>query len=172
VLYRLYLPGDFAQLYAIEEICFQPPFRFDRAYMRQLLDRSGTAAWIAEEGGRMAGFAMIEWTRKAARTVAYIQTIEVLPELRGKGVGAVLLRRVEASARAAGAQTIWLHVDAENAAAIRLYQANGYEYKGREEDYYAMGRPALIYSMPLKAEQRGQPGKRLAEEKGDAIGPE
>ena len=37
MLYRLYQPGDFAALYAVEELCFEPPFRFSRAYMRQLI---------------------------------------------------------------------------------------------------------------------------------------
>ena len=44
---------------------------------------------------------------------------------------------------------IWLHVDAENAPAIRLYQAHGYQKQGREEHYYARHRPAEIYSKPL-----------------------
>jgi hypothetical protein len=36
MLYRRYLPEDFNALYAIEEACFQQPFRFGRRYMRQL----------------------------------------------------------------------------------------------------------------------------------------
>jgi hypothetical protein len=56
MLYRLYTPRDFPQLYAIEEVCFQPPFRFGRKYMRQLVNRLCTATWIAELDGLMAGF--------------------------------------------------------------------------------------------------------------------
>jgi len=51
MLYRLYQPADFAQLYAVEEICFQPPFRFSRALMRKLIANSSSATWIAEENG-------------------------------------------------------------------------------------------------------------------------
>ena len=29
--YRLFEPDDFDELYAIEEMCFQPPLRFSRA---------------------------------------------------------------------------------------------------------------------------------------------
>ena len=61
-----------------------------------------------------------------------------------------LLRRIEGSAVAAGAQTLWLHVAEENAAAIRLYQARGYLPLGREEDYYAPAIPALIFSKSLE----------------------
>lgn len=152
MLYRPYTPSDFAALYAIEEACFQPPLRFDRAYMRQLVGAVNSATWIAEEDGRMAGFAIVEWDTTALGVLAYIQTIEVAPEHRGRGAGGELLRRVEASALTAGAHAIWLHVDAENAAAIQLYESHGYKREGREENYYPRRRPALIYVKSLNSE--------------------
>ncbi len=152
MVYRLYEPTDFAALYAIEEICFKPPLRFERAYMRRLVSGRGGATWIAEEDARMAGFAIVEWTEVARGSIAYIQTIEVLPEMRGRGAGGELLRRLEGSARGAGARAIWLHVDQENDAAIRLYEAHGYARKGREEHYYARGRAALIYAKKIDGE--------------------
>jgi [ribosomal protein S18]-alanine N-acetyltransferase len=152
VIYRPYTPEDFAPLYAIEERCFQPPFRFSRRYMRQLVDRANAATWIAEQDGCVVGFAIVEVTRRTSGITAYIQTIEVLPEQRGDGIGNQLLGCIEASARTHEATAIWLHVDAENVGAIRLYEANGYLFLNREEDYYAQSRAALIYSKPLKAE--------------------
>ena len=146
MLYRLYKPTDFAALYAIEEMCFEPPLRFGRRYMRQLVEAADAATWIAEADDRMAGFAIVEWAEGAA----YIQTLEVLPERRGSGVGGELLRLTEGSARGAGAELIWLHVDAENAGAIRLYERHGYRYENREEDYYARGRAALVYAKRLE----------------------
>ncbi len=147
--FHLYRPADFTQLYAIEEACFEPPLRFGRAYLRQLVSSSHTATWIAKEKGRMAGFAITAWSIKSGETVAYIPTIEVAAEARGRGVGGELLRRIEGSARAAGASVIWLHVEAENAPAIRLYEAHGYRRQGREERYYGRGRAALIYAKEL-----------------------
>lgn len=144
MVYRDYTPEDFAQLYAIEEVCFEHPFRFGRAYMRQLVGSAEAASWIAEVDGRMVGFAIVEWGREAGKGIAYLQTIEVMPEARGGGVGAELLRLSEGSAEAAGARRIWLHVDAENASAIRLYQRHGYVFEGRLENYYPRGRAALI----------------------------
>jgi ribosomal protein S18 acetylase RimI-like enzyme len=149
VLYRLYIPEDFAALYAIEKACFEPPYRFARSYMRQLISQPDAATWIAEEDGQMSGFAIVEWTRGDYGVIAYLQTLEVAPDRRGQGIGGELLRRVEGSARAAGARAIWLHVAAENVAAIRLYEAQGYISKGRKEDYYAPGRTALIYAKLL-----------------------
>jgi len=144
VVYRLYIPEDFARLYAVEEACFQPPFRFARGYMRQLVNDSDAATWIVEEDGRMEGFAIVQWGREKSEFIAYLMTIEVMPETRGRGVGAELLARSEESARAAGAARIWLYVDEENAGAIRLYRKWGYLFEGRHENYYPRGRAALI----------------------------
>jgi ribosomal protein S18 acetylase RimI-like enzyme len=149
MLYRIYKPADFAELYGVEELCFQPPFRFGRTYMRQILAHSNTAAWIAEENGRIAGFAVVEWGRCAGEIRAYVQTIEVAPAYRGRGVGGDLLRRLEGSAREASANSIWLHVDAENDKAVRFYEANHYVFVDKENDYYPQGRHALVYGKQL-----------------------
>jgi len=151
VVYRSYIPEDFAQLYALEEECFAPPERFGRRYMRQLVERQHASTWIAEEAGRMAGFAIVVWAQQKGEIAAYIQTIEVAPEARGKRVGGTLLRRIEESARMAGAAFIWLHVEVGNAGAIRLYEAQGYSCEGRRENYYPLGRAALIYVKRLDA---------------------
>ncbi|HEY1804697.1 MAG TPA: N-acetyltransferase [Terracidiphilus sp.] len=151
--YRPYQPADFAALYALEELCFEPPIRYSRAWMRKLIANPNSAIWIAKEAAesnqQMTGFSMVEWTVMPRGTVAYIQTIEVHPESRRRGIAAELLKRAEDSARSAGAVAIWLHVDVENAAAIQLYRSRGYEQKGREEHYYARHRPAFIYTKPL-----------------------
>lgn len=156
--YRLYQPGDFASLYAVETICFHPPLRFPRAYMRQLVASPRGATWIAEEDGQMAGFAIVEWQRTESPIQAYIATLEVSPAFRRQGVGGELLRRLESSAQDAGAALIWLHVDAENASAIRIYEGHGYICEGREENYYEGRRAARIYAKALTA-ARGHAGR-------------
>jgi ribosomal protein S18 acetylase RimI-like enzyme len=161
--YRLFQAEDFHDLYAIEEVCFDPPQRFTRRYMRELLASAEGVTWIAEQNGtsrrgpgeasspvgEMAGFAIVEWAQQVTGIVAYIATIEVLPSYRGLGVGAELLRRLEGSANAERAIEIWLHVDVENSAAIRLYERSGYKKAGRADHYYARHRPAAIYTKGL-----------------------
>jgi ribosomal-protein-alanine N-acetyltransferase len=150
VEYRLYVLTDFPALYAVEELCFEPPFRFSRSTMRQLIDSPNSAAWIAQEDAELIGFSIVEWQAGQREPVAYIQTLEVHPAFRSRGIGAELLMRAEESARAAGAQSIALHVDVENAAAIRLYESRGYAREGREEHYYARHRAAFIYAKTLE----------------------
>lgn len=122
-----------------------PPLRFGRGYMRQLVESTDAVTWIAEADGKMAGFAIAEWGEGQLGIEGYLQTIEVAPEWRGQGVGAELLRRVEGSARAVHARSMWLHVDVENAAAICLYEKHGYQRRGRKENYYARRRAAWVY---------------------------
>ena len=105
----------------------------------------------------MAGFAIVDWSDDPAGTVAYIQTIEVAPEQRRRGIGAELLRCAENSARAAGALLISLHVHEENASALRLYEAHGYRRAGREEHYYARGQAALVAVKKLDAGDSDSP---------------
>lgn len=145
MLYRPYTPRDFDALYVLEELCFAPLFRFDRRTMRLFLRRRHAATWIAEEDGQMAGFAIVEWSKRKIGVSAYIQTIEVAPRWRGRGVGGELLGRLETSASVAGAGLISLHVEAANARAIQLYTTQGYLCQGRQPDYYPEGRAALIY---------------------------
>lgn len=154
MLYRPFAPEDFDLLYALEEACFEPPNRFSRRMMRQLVNRVNAATWIAEEAGQMAGFAIVEWNQEPDEVIAYIQTIEVAQEYRGCGVGRELLRHIEGSARDAGACRIWLHVEAANAGAIRLYEVHGYLCEGRKENYYPLGQAALIYGKRLNVKAK------------------
>jgi ribosomal protein S18 acetylase RimI-like enzyme len=148
--YRLFEPDDFDDLYDIEEICFQPPQRFSRRYMRELIASPDTATWIAVDPmAAMTGFAIVEWTQQISGIIAYIATIEVLPEFRNRGIGAELLRRIEGSANAEQAIAIRLHVETDNARAIRLYERLGYQPSGRADHYYARNRPAAIYAKSL-----------------------
>jgi ribosomal protein S18 acetylase RimI-like enzyme len=113
--------------------------------MRQIVEQENAATWIAEDDDRMFGFGIVDWNEETAGIAAYVQTLEVLPEFRGQGVGGELLWQLERSAREAGAVAIGLHVDAENSAAIRVYERSGYRKSGTEPDYYGRGQAGLVF---------------------------
>lgn len=147
--YRLYRPNDFARLYALEEICFQPPERFPRSYMHQLVQSTSAATWIAADDSNIAGFAIVKWSIESSENSAYIETIEVAPEYRRRGIALALLEKVESAARTAGCSVIWLHVEEKNQPALRLYQAQGYQKEGKRSHYYGRNRSALVYAKLL-----------------------
>lgn len=63
--------------------------------------------------------------------------IAVLPALRGRGVGRLLLERAFAAARARGAERMFLEMRDNNPAAS-LYSALGFEPIGRRKAYYRL----------------------------------
>lgn len=93
-------------------------------------------AWIAEdvrEGENHAcGFLVAqsngpEWE---------LENVAVRPEFRRRGLGRELLSALLAAARLQAAERIFLEVRESNDAAIRLYQANGFQLLSRRHAYY------------------------------------
>lgn len=81
-------------------------------------------AWLYELDGRLAGFACVYGRPGKWTTDGYVH-----PELRGRGIGADILRRAEARARELGAGELrngTLHADA---AARALLEASGYGFR-------------------------------------------
>ena len=89
---------------------------------------------VDEFDGIIRGYFLVLYHR--GTSLARLYSAAVLPECRGAGVGANLLRAVEAAAMARGAASIRLEVRADNLVAIQLYEKNGYRKFAYEEDYY------------------------------------
>lgn len=80
----------------------------------------------------------------------YVQTIGVARAARRRGIGSVLLARLLADARTAGARTCWLEVRADNPGAQAMYERFGFRVQGRRRGYYQpSGVDALVMSAPL-----------------------
>jgi ribosomal-protein-alanine N-acetyltransferase len=74
----------------------------------------------------------------------YIASIAVDPELRGQGLGRLLLETEMARLHENGARKIGLHVREDNAAAIHLYESLGFVTQDTIPNYYEGGAPALF----------------------------
>ncbi|GKY89373.1 GNAT family N-acetyltransferase [Sinisalibacter aestuarii] len=123
-------------------------------------------AWSAEEiadmiagpGGfvvtRPGGFAI----GRVIADEAELITIAVAPETQRRGTGRALLADFERGALARGADTAFLEVAADNAAACALYSRAGWRQTGRRAGYYL--RPsgtvdAVTMAKPLAPETGG-----------------
>lgn len=86
--------------------------------------------------------------RMGARA-AHLYSLTVDPLHQGRGVGRLLLSRVEEAAIARGLARLQLEVRADNDAAIALYRSAGFVETGRRPDYYADGQEALSMEKSL-----------------------
>jgi ribosomal protein S18 acetylase RimI-like enzyme len=106
--------------------------------------RPGDAAMIAIDGGFPVGAAWYRLFARDRRGYGFVDertpelAIAVVPNARGKGVGAKLLDALLARARTEGFGTISLSVDRNNAGAIGLYERYGFERVGEEDDSVTM----------------------------------
>ena len=94
---------------------------------------------------RIAGFAMLRHLGEDAELI----TIAVDPRWRGKGVGRALLEAFFDDLRMSPAKRLVLEVAADNEAALKLYNALGFEKISERSGYYARpnGQPATAIVM-------------------------
>jgi ribosomal protein S18 acetylase RimI-like enzyme len=73
----------------------------------------------------------------------YVMSLAVVPEHRGRGIGARLLDRVSEEAREKGMQAVALDVAADNERAIRFYRREGFETVSEAHVPASRATPAL-----------------------------
>ncbi|MBR0653662.1 GNAT family N-acetyltransferase [Plastoroseomonas arctica] len=95
-----------------------------RPITAETLTRSGTHVLIARCAGTAVGLCAVF---ERGDGTAELKRMIVAEGARGRGVGAALLRGVEAEAKRLGADTIVLEVGVRNAEAQALYRRSGYE---------------------------------------------
>jgi len=147
---REYRRGDVPAMYALDMECFAPVFRFSERAMRRFAEAEGAITLLAENDGKLAGFAIVQIEPSGDRAAGYVVTLDVAPAWRGKGLGRRLMAEMERRAAAAGASVMELHVYDGNAAALRLYEAIGYAKAGVRPGFYGRGLDAVVYRKQLR----------------------
>jgi ribosomal protein S18 acetylase RimI-like enzyme len=94
----------------------------------QGVDTPGVLLLMAETAdGEIVGHVWVGLERRPGIPGAWIYSIEVEPDKRGKGYGRALLAAGEREAALRGVKTIGLNVFGPNAVARHLYESAGYE---------------------------------------------
>jgi ribosomal-protein-alanine N-acetyltransferase len=142
---RGYRPDDLEALYALDVVCFEPPFRFTRSAMRRFATAANARVVIAESQGVLPGFCIVHIERVRGSRIGYIVTLDVAPEHRRQGLAQTLIAEAERYSAQANCDALALHVFAGNEAAIRFYARIGFTYIGLEEDFYGRGLAAEVW---------------------------
>ncbi|KAI9825868.1 MAG: hypothetical protein M1832_000809 [Thelocarpon impressellum] len=86
---------------------------------------------VADRQGRVMAFTSFMLTYEDGHEVVYVYEIHLLPELRGCGLGSVMMDVVERLGRSVGVSKAMLTVFLANEAGVRFYERMGYI----EDDY-------------------------------------
>lgn len=144
---REFQQRDAADIAEIEKQCFSSPWS-EKAVLDSY--QNGTQFFVFEKNFRVAGYVSLN----TVLDEGYINNVAVLPELRRQGIGARLLKRVDAFAREKSLSFVTLEVRESNTAAIALYSAAGYEKAGIRKGFYEAPREnALIMTKYYKTEE-------------------
>lgn len=125
---------DLATVMEIDRLSFSTPWS-ERSFRSELNNNPAACLRVAEvqmKAPRIVGFVGI-WMLVDE---AHISTLAVHPDLRGQGIGGVLLRDAIEQAVGLHASLVTLEVRQSNQNAIHLYRKHGFETVGRRVRYY------------------------------------
>lgn len=142
---RSYSPNDLGAMHALDVLCFEKPFRFTRAAMRQFAEAKKALVVVADDGGALSGFVILHVERSEEGRVGYVVTLDVDPALRRSGIGRMLMDEVERQAREDNCAALVLHVSAGNEAAIQFYEHVGFTRTQGVAKFYGKGADAWVY---------------------------
>lgn len=129
---RSYEPHDFAALHRLDQACFPPGISYSKTTLRYFLTLPSADCVIAEESGRIVGFAVSEENPP----LAHIITLDVTEKHRRLGVGTALLEKLESNLAARGVRSILLETANDNEAAVAFWKRHGYRIEATLKRYY------------------------------------
>jgi len=135
---------DLNALRRLEQICF-PKDAWPLWDLLGVLTFPNVVRLKAVDGEQMVGF--IAGDIRQAEQIAWIATIGVLPEYRGRGIGAALLEACEVRLNM---PRVRLNVRVSNHPALHLYRKFSYQEVGIWPRYYQDGEDAYILEKRLR----------------------
>ncbi len=119
------------EVLAIEKESFPEPW--SRRLFEQEMRHPASKFIVVVSGDKVIGYGGF-WR---VLDEAHITNVAVAPELRRRGVGSLILRRLLDMAREQGVRRATLEVRESNVAGINLYRKFGFEAVAVRQNYYA-----------------------------------
>jgi ribosomal protein S18 acetylase RimI-like enzyme len=121
--------------------------RLTRRAFRRFLGSSSAVLLIAEQDGRLAGYALVLFRPNSS--IARLYSVAVRPQLERRGIGSSLIAAAEDAASQRFCTRLRLEVNEANARGIARYRQSGYDLLGRHFDYYDDHTHALRFEKRL-----------------------
>ena len=138
---------DLDALVALENAVFTTDILSRRSF-RHFLTASKSSLVVAEDSGKLAGYALVLYPARSK--LARLYSIAVAPHIASRGIGPLLLAAAEAAAARRRRRVMRLEVHEHNTRAIARYEKSGYRLFGRRRRYYDDGGDALRFAKPLE----------------------
>jgi ribosomal-protein-alanine N-acetyltransferase len=139
------VPADIPAVHKLEERLFPVDAWPLHMFVDELSQPETRRYLVAEAPDRIVGYAGL----MCIEPIADVQTIAVVPEYEGRGIGSALLRELIREGRRRGAADVLLEVRADNPRAQQLYRRFGFEPIHVRRKYYRDGVDALIMRLEL-----------------------
>ena len=120
-------------------------WRWTPGRIRRHVADDDSSVLVASVEGVLEGFGIM----KRQLESAHLYLLVVQPKSRNRGIGGALLHRLEESCRDAGIHHVRLELRANNATALKFYEAMGYGAVSRVARYYDRRETAIVMAKPL-----------------------
>ncbi|HXO72380.1 MAG TPA: GNAT family N-acetyltransferase [Bradyrhizobium sp.] len=110
-----------------------PPIESTRDFLLGNIKR-GSSQFVAVSAGAVVGWCDVTPIDRPSLTHRGVLGMGLLPQFRGRGIGAKLIQSTLAAARAFGLHRVELSVREHNTGAIELYRKIGFTLEGTQRD--------------------------------------
>jgi len=143
---RPFRPSDLDGVVEVENASFPEGDRYSKSVFRYYYTVFPDLFFVAELCGRVVGYVIGEMRG----SIGHVVSIAVHPSFRRRGIGWMLMDRVEGEMASRGAKLVYLEVAVDNTPAISMYTKRGYRVAGVVEKYYSSGADAYIMVKELE----------------------
>jgi ribosomal-protein-alanine N-acetyltransferase len=118
----------------IEKKCFPKKVAYSKRQIEYLILNANSDCLIEKEDGVIRAFLIVTYRQRSL--TCNIETIDVDPSFKNRGIGLKLLKAAELEMKRRGMRWSQLEVSEGNEAALKVYKNAGYTFKEKLEGYY------------------------------------
>ena len=121
-------------IFEIEQKCFPGKAGYSKRQLEYLILNANSDCLVEKQDGVIRAFLIVTYRQRSL--TCNIETIDVDPAFKNRGIGLKLLKAAEIDMRRRSMRWSQLEVSEGNEAAFKLYRKAGYTFKERIEGYY------------------------------------